>query len=141
MSHRAQAFGTGATQQLEQYRLGLIVPMMGQRERFVAFQRSSESRETRRTRRIFQTRSGCAFNRHAGDFEWHADVRCKASTLLRPLRAVSVQAVIHMQRTQASLACCGNAGKNVQQNAGIKAAAERDDDAAGRKRGETFFYG
>jgi hypothetical protein len=97
-THRAEAFGTGAAQQLEQHGFGLVAAMLGESEEFAVTQGLRKRGMARAPRGIFQPGSGGAIHAHGDDLQRYFQTRGEIAAVPRPSAAVVVQSVIDMDR-------------------------------------------
>ena len=130
-AHAAQALRSGAAQQFEQHGFGLVVAMVGEHEPFARSQRGGEGGVARPARGGLQTLA-MPDHVHAHDRAGDAEPVAELRAMPRPAGAVRLQAVIHVQRTQAAHARLGHGGQRVQQCGGVGAAAEGHAQGTGR---------
>jgi hypothetical protein len=89
-------------------------------------------------RSLFDARAGARQRSRGNALDRDAKRRADAGAVGGPLRAVGVQPVIDVQRTQAAAVRCAARRECMQQHGRIETAAERDDDRAGRQAGNAI---
>ena len=124
--HAAQPFRPGTTQQFQQHGFGLVVAMVAEQQVFAVAQWRSQCGIARIAGGGFHAPAGAGVDLHAQHLARHAQCSTEVFAMRGPGRTVRVQAVIDVQRAQASCARFGQLRQRMQQGAGIRAAAEGD---------------
>src|SRR6185369_15059616 len=92
-----------------------------------------DCRVARRTRRVFESGAGVAFDVHGKHGDWNVDFTRDAAALFAPALTVRVQIVVDMDRAKTTRAYRRHLRERMQQHARVHAAAERNDDCAVRR--------
>ena len=123
--HPRQTSYARAPQKLQQYRFGLIVQIVRQRD--IVRAPRAERRVARVSRRGFRAVAACDVDFDDGTF--HAALAAARPAEPRPRSRVRGKLMIHVQRLQLEAHARREAREHIQEHDGIDAAAQADDDA------------
>ena len=130
VAHRGQPIHAGAAQCAQQEGLGLVVAVVGEGEDLAITQRLRERAMACGARRALGAEAGIAVDADADQGQRYAQGHAGLVAMPGPGIGARLQAMVHMQRTQALATDRGVVCEQVQQDGGIHPAAEADHDRA-----------
>src|SRR5690606_11669948 len=130
--HRGQPVGTGGAQRAQQEGFGLVVGVVRQCQHFPFPECLEKRRVARRAGRPFQAQSAGARDLDPADGQRYRQDGADGLAVVGPGLRGRIQPVAHVDGTQGQRPAPGRGGEQVQQHGRVEAAAQAQQDAAGR---------
>ncbi len=134
--HRRQAIRAGRAQRTQQEGLGLVVAVLRQRQPFAGLQRLREGLAPCLPRRRLQAIAAVARHLHPHHLQRHRQRVAHGCAMRGPGIGIGMQAVVHVQRTQAGVTVGRLLREQVQQHGRIQPAAEAEQQRRRRRIGQ-----